>query len=323
MGRRCFHERNLTGKRHQPSPDASGPRMEPRGDGAGSGFERPIRAEVSATRRGLMGAALGAAATIAFARARGRIGSHGPGKVAFWAADRAGHRLYGIDADGLVEAFVDLPAPVAMRRPERSRPGEEAPVALVVTSATEGRRDGPRRDWRIDAAGSVLSVGPVRAPGDPRDESEGQVRTPEGWDLSSPRDPGAPRLASHRLTRFGRRGTAFHLEIRFPVGAVAESAAGLWLACARTGRTIGVSSTGRVTVDTRVPGSCGADAILGASVAEGGGAWVACGGALVRFDARGRRMPGQGGFHHLVALMRAGPGAGRGVSRRRPGARRC
>ena len=120
----------------------------------------PTRMEASATRRGLLGAALGAAATVALARARGRVGSRGPGEVAFWAADRAGHRLHGLDSAGLVRTSVDLPAPVAMRRPERSRIGEDAPVALVVTSATEGRWDRPRRDWRIGPAGNVLSVGP-------------------------------------------------------------------------------------------------------------------------------------------------------------------
>ena len=146
MGRGRFHGRNLTGKCHRPATDAWGPRMEQRGNGAASGLSPSTRTEASATRRGLLGAALGAAATVALARARGRVGSRGPGEVAFWAADRAGHRLHGLDSAGLVRASVDLPAPVAMRRPERSRIGEDAPVALVVTSATEGRRDGPRRD---------------------------------------------------------------------------------------------------------------------------------------------------------------------------------
>ncbi len=310
MGRRRFHGRNLTGKCHRPSPDASGPSVEQLGDEAGSGPAQTIRVGASATRRGLLGAALGMTTTFALARARGRIGSRGPGDIAFWAADRAGHRLHGIDADGLLRAFVDLPAPVAMRRPERCRPFEEAPVALVVTSASEGRRDGPRRDWRIGAEGKVLSVGPERPPGDPRDVSEGRVRAPDGWKLSSLREEGAPRAVAHRLTRLGRRGPAFHLAIPFPVGAIAAGSTGLWLAGARTGRALSVSWTGRVVVDVRAPGSCGADAILGASAGEGGGAWVACGGALLRFDARGRRMPGQGGFQHLVALMRAGPGAG-------------
>ena len=323
MGRRRFHGRNLTGKRHRPSPDASGPSMEPVGDGAGPspGPSRPV--ESAATRRGLLGALVGASATLVLARGRGRIGSRGPGEIAFWAADRAGHRVYGVDADGLVCVFVELPAPVAMRRPERSRPGEAAPVAVVVTSAAEGRRDGPRRDWRIGAAGKVLSVGPERAAGDPLDEFEGEVRAPEGWRLSRQADEEAPGVESHRLTRLGRRGPAFHLAIPFPVGAIADGGAGPWLACARTGRTLGVSGTGRVVVDARAAGTCGADAILGATAAEGGGAWVACGGALVRFDAHGRRMPGQGGFQHLVALMRAGPGADREVSPRRPGARPC
>ncbi|MEE2940978.1 MAG: hypothetical protein VX460_11375 [Planctomycetota bacterium] len=266
--------------------------------------------ESTTTRRGLLGVVVGASATFTLAHARGRIGSRGPGAIAFWAADRAGNRLHGVDSEGLVQASVDLPAPVAMRRPDRSWSGEGASVALVVTSATEGRRDGPRRDWRIDARGGVLSVGPERAPGHPRDELEGRIRTPQGWELSSPRHEGALRVESRRLIRLGRRGPAFHLAIPFPVGAVAEGEAGLWLACALTGRTLCVTRTGRVVVDARAPGSCGADAVLGATAAEGGGSWVACGGALVRFDARGRRMPGQGGFEHLVALMRAVPGTG-------------
>lgn len=284
--------------------------MEHRGNGEASGLSLPTRTEASATRRGLLGAALGAAATVALARARGRVGSRGPGEVAFWAADRAGHRLHGLDSAGLVRTSLDLPAPVAMRRPERSRIGEGPPVALVVTSATEGRWDGLRRDWRIGPAGNVLSVGPERDPGDARGAFEGLVQVPAGWALSSMREGKTPRAATGRLTRLGRRGPAFHLAIPFPVGAIAEGSACLWLASARDARTLGVSPTGRVVFDAHAPGSCGADAALGASAAEGGGVWVACGGALVRFDSSGRRMPGQGGFQHLVALLRAGPANG-------------
>lgn len=250
------------------------------------------------TRRAVLGALAGAAVTLGVGRARGRIGSRGPGPVAFWAADRAGHRVAGLDADGLRRVSLEVPAPVGLRAPDPRRPPERWPVALVVVSACHGTRRGPRQDWYVDAEGGVVGAGPVEWASSPLE----RMADPPGWTVLTSAASGRTRLI-----RRGRRGVAFTLGIPFPAGAVAPAPGGLWLACARTGRTLRVSDTGRVLVETRASGSCGADAVLAASAGEGGGAWVACGGALLRFDREGRRMPGQGGFEHLVALLRPAP----------------
>lgn len=258
--------------------------------------------EVPAGRRALLGAALGAALTLGVARCRGRIGARAPGEVAIWAADRAGGQVVGLDADGLVRCVADVPAPVALRQPgggrrrvRRSGGGATSfGAAIVAVSASASRRSGPRRDVVLDAGGRILWSGPTWCGSDARE----QVQAPKGWRCGGE----AERARLERIVD-GRR--VFSIQLDFPVGGLASAPAeGLWVASARSARVVRLTGTGRVVLDVEAMGEAGCDAVLAATPEEGGGVWVGAGGALLRFDRHGRRLPGQGGFWHLCALER-------------------
>ena len=94
-------------------------------------------------------------------------------ELALWAADRAGHALYGLGADGAVLLRVPVDAPVEVRE----RPGG----GCYVLSAVARRRRGPTRwlawtgeDLRpVRAPASSLSSGPGEEPeGEPRAKPE-------------------------------------------------------------------------------------------------------------------------------------------------------
>ncbi|MEM9801624.1 MAG: hypothetical protein AAGA20_14955 [Planctomycetota bacterium] len=281
-------------------------------------------------RRDALGLALGCAASLAGIGHRARpFASRRPGPVALWAADRAGHAVYGLDADALVVLRAAVTAPM--------RVVTDGDGACAVESAVESRFDGPRQWLRIDRDGraSNLTGPPVRAratslPGEVGERAPGPVsrwveeRRADGssalWSLAT-----AGRSEA-RLERWVRRPRepwrrAFLFALPWTARALAARPGGVWVVGDRAPIARFVTSTGRVVIERRFDDVDGADDACIASRASGGGVWIAACGALVRLDRRGRRMPGQGGFAHLASVTLAASTERLAVSRSGPDAR--
>lgn len=216
-------------------------------------------------------------------------------RVALWAADRAGHAVYGLASDGAVLQRFEVRAPMEVR----SAPGS----GCRVHSALEGRLDGPS-GW-FEWTGSRLrgsSVPPAEA------TTDGIVRVkPDGsgegaWVL---RGPGASSRIERWVGPEAERGPWSRRMIwplPFEARAVAPSGAAAWVAGFRTPVALLIHREGGVLREVELSGADGVEDALAIPSALGGGVWLAACGALVRLDPRGRRLPGQGGFAHLVSL---------------------
>lgn len=278
------------------------------------------------TRREFVGAAAGASLALTGLGHRAvpwRRPVTGP--IALWAADRAGHAVYGLDADGLVVLRVAIAAPLGVTALTGG--------ACTVISAPNGRFDGVREVRRVGRDGSLSA--PLPHTGSLR---TGSLRTgpllagPLSWErivgshaapIVAATQPSAERGATSvwilrnagrtgcRLERWicawGRRWSRAFL-FRFPWGAraLAGTRSGVWLVGERVPEVRFVTATGRVAISRHLDDLDGSDATVAAGRQSGGGVWIAACGALARLDRSGARLPGQGGFAHLVALSSAG-----------------
>ncbi|MEM6566808.1 MAG: hypothetical protein AAF957_00260 [Planctomycetota bacterium] len=265
---------------------------------------RPQRREIAGL---IAGAALGAEWPPLLARPRA-------GPVALWAADRAGHGVFGLDADGFVALRTTVVAPERVS----AAPGG----ACFVDARPGGRRDGPRARWLVRADGSISPVERPRSASSAtlegwedalgahelpivaatRSRPAGSRRV---WVLRSATSAGASRLErwSRGPDRTWRRAFLFVLE--FSARALAGARGDVWVVGDRVPRVLLATRRGRVVLSRTLPDLDGADALLSASRASGGGVWIAAGGAIARLDRTGRRLPGQGGFRHVVSLAPA------------------
>lgn len=275
------------------------------------------------TRREVFGAAAGAALALAGIGHRAALSRRpAAGPVALWAADRAAHAVYGLDADGLVVLRCPVVAPVDV--------SAEVGGTCMVISASDARSAGVRTCRRIAADGAhpapLSAVAPRIAPSQAWASIVGHGALPivdatqptSGggttyvWILrSAERD--ACRLERWVLPRIRQRASpeanrwvrAFLLTFPWSARALAGTRSGVWLIGARLPEVRFVTSTGRVVISRRLDDLDGSDAAIAAHPESGGGVWIAACGALARLDRTGRRMPGQGGFAHLVALASA------------------
>ncbi|QDV06256.1 hypothetical protein Poly30_17640 [Planctomycetes bacterium Poly30] len=246
-------------------------------------------APASASSRALVAWALIAACTVVLAGPVGR-GWLRPGparSVELWALDRAAHAAFAIDSDGMVVSRVSVGLEVAV-------PKVVAPARWLLD------------DW-IDSFGERYVA---HAADDPRWERA----RPGAWVLL--RSPDAPRTSAASLPvggafleRWVRRGTpaewtrAFRIPLEWSARAMASSEEGVWVAAERICALKFSTHAGRPLFERTLADADGVEALCVASTAAGGGVWIAAGGAVLRLDRTGRRLPGQGGFAHLVALF--------------------
>ncbi|MDB4561818.1 hypothetical protein N9185_00420, partial [bacterium] len=257
---------------------------------------------------------------------RGRELEH----VALWAADRAGHALYGLATDGAVLQRVEIDAPLEVR----PSPG---PGCLVL-SALDRCRAGPTR-W-LEWTGSGLQDVPEgsrpvspgeRAPFQRRPREALTIR-PEAtgngaWVLRGTSEPGSTSSGSTSSGTTSSDTIPFGLIERwervmggqdgwvqrsswplpFAARALAPIDGGVWVAGYRVAVARKVARSGAVLREVALEGSDGVEDALAIPPRLGGGVWLAACGALVRLDGRGRRQPGQGGFAHLVSLAGGNP----------------
>lgn len=276
---------------------------------------------VPVTRRVAVGLMLGLGGTVGLG-----LGSRiqaSPGTLALWVADRAGHRVFGLDDDGIVRCSFPVAAPVVLR--PRGASG-----LWAVQSAAQSRPDGPMEELIFGVEGVVLARRPWPAgglrewtqghpgpdvpqpePGEPGHlwtvQNAGHLTEPTLFDL-------APQGVVQHLCRWLRRGgtweRAFHLQLPFRTRAFAPGSGGVWVGDEERCRLWFVTRRGSLAIDKYCRDADGIDALSIASRASGGGVWAAAGGAIVRLDRRGSRMPGQGGFLHVVDLCAATLGRG-------------
>jgi len=278
------------------------------------------------TRREVFGAAAGAALALTGIGHRATLSRRpAAGPVALWAADRAGHAVYGLDADGLVVLRCPVVAPVDVIA--------EVGGTCVVVSAPEGRSAGIRTCCRVtgdetlpaplfaaaprmtpsQAWGSIVGQNALPIVGATQPTSE--AGTTSVWILRSAERDGCrlerwvlPRTRHRAPSEASRWVRAFLLTFPWSARALAGTRSGVWLVGARVPEVRFVTSTGRVVISRRLDDLDGSDAAIAAHRESGGGVWIAACGALARLDRTGRRLPGQGGFAHLVALASARAG---------------
>lgn len=289
-----------------------------------------------------------------------------PDAPLFWAADRDGERVVGLDADLFVARALALECPLDLV--------PEVDGSLWVLRADRADASAAPRLLRLSAGGEVGFDLPL--PGARRLEAGGEaggclafveagagralwhVRGDGGREILAETGPDAHFAAGgsgvlltegERLRRLG--GEARSLEPGARVVALAGADEGWWLVEAREGtrslRQIGPALEDRL-VRSLAGLDDGADAPpclaplpsdggvwlvdgdgaawrfdgTGALLARGdtppagieaclasadGGVLLATPGAIARLDARGRPLPGQGGFDFLVALARSPP----------------
>ena len=261
-------------------------------------------------RRALRGEAPERAASLGGTAEQG-----GRERVALWAADRAGHALYGLGADGAVLRRIEVDAPLEVR----ASPG---PGCLVL-SALDRHRAGPSRwlEWtgerlRDVSEGSRPQAGATESAFQRPSSEALTVRTEAGgngaWVLRGPTGPRPvdPSLLE-RWDRVARaRGGWVQRSsspLPFAARALAPIDGGVWVAGYRVAVALKVARSGAVLREVALEGADGVEDALAIPPGLGGGVWLAACGALVRLDGRGRRRPGQGGFAHLVSLAAGSP----------------
>lgn len=226
---------------------------------------------------------------------RGRGGRGAPERVALWAADRAGHAVYGLDVDGALLQRVEVHAPMEVR----AAPGS----GCFIHSALEGRRAGRSR-W-VEWTGSRLQ-GIPQLPGEPVEDGILRVRADRGgegaWLLRAA--TGSCRIERWTPGGAGRDAWAKEMgrTLPFEARALAPTGHGAWVAGYRSPLAVLIDGEGDLCREVELVGADGVEDALAVPEGMGGGVWLAACGALVRLDRRGRRWPGQGGFAHLVSL---------------------
>lgn len=98
---------------------------------------------------------------------------------------------------------------------------------------------------------------------------------------------------------------ALRIRLPFTAGAVAATERGVWVGASRGFDLRLIDHAGTQLLACSAVDADGVEALLPASERAGGGVWAAAGGAILRFDAKGRRRPGQGGFAHVIGLTGA------------------
>lgn len=204
-----------------------------------------------------------------------------PREVAVWVQDQAAHAAFGLDEDGIVVTRRDripepcaapLPVPASWDLGGLTRSLGTQVVALEVDREWWGRaRPGC---WML--LRGELSEAAAALPQ--------QGRFLERW------------VRTGRPLRWRR---AFRIALPWTSRALASHPAGVWVAADRMCVLRFVSHSGQHRMERRLLDANGVDALACAGDASGGGVWAAAGGALVRLDRHGGRMPGQGGFAHL------------------------
>ena len=266
-------------------------------------------------RRELLACALGGSLVLGHGCLDGRLGSARPGVPALFAADVAAHMVYGLDADAFICSQTRIQRPVQIRCARTVR------GAVSVLSAGESLTDGPYEAVELGATGEILAREPCAAPSAwPRRISAFEWSRDGGLiaAMAPARHPhkrwllrarkGAQVEGSNRLERWVRHSQgarwrrAFLFELPFTARDVVEHAGAAWVAGDRVCEVRMIRNDGSTALRRRIPDADGVEAIIPASRASGGGIWLAACGAIVRLDHLGRRMPGQGGFAHVVSL---------------------
>ena len=216
----------------------------------------------------------------------------GPGPACVWVWDLAAHMDFGLDRNGIV----------VERRPHTgSPPPRDAPVLP------------PELDGEVSKGRSQPLAAALDEPG------WGRAR-PGCWvllgepSIASPRVPRADAVFLERWVHTGqpqRWQRAFRLRLPWPSRALDSCAEGVWVGAARTCALRFIGHDGNLRAHSEFTDAAGIEALLAVSTAAGGGVWAAAGGALLRLSRDGRRLPGQGGFAHLVTVHAAAPHAPR------------
>ena len=229
-------------------------------------------------------------------RRGGSSGGHGAvERVALWAADRAGHAVYGLTIDGAVLQRVEVVAPMEVR----AAPGS----GCLIHSALEGRRGGSS-GW-VEWTGSRLQRIPT-LPGEPVADGILRLRRDDSgeaaWVLRG--TPGSCWIERWVREDAGRGPWSKRMgrPLPYEARAIAPTGGVAWVAGYRSPVALLIGGDGRTLREAELVGADGVEDARAIPSAMGGGVWLAACGALVRLDQRGRRRPGQGGFAQLVSL---------------------
>jgi hypothetical protein len=198
--------------------------------------------------------------------------------------DRGAGADFALDADGIVVAR-------HVHQGTTSPPvAEPLPAELQAALVAEGiapiavELDADRWD-RARPAGWLL-VGELPPPRRGETHRGGQFL--ERWVLT-----GSPE----------RWQRAFRLRLPWMARALASESSGVWVGAARSCALRFYGHDGALHVDKELQDADGIEALAIIPQDQGGGGvWAAAGGALVRLNRLGERLPGQGGFAHLVAV---------------------
>lgn len=219
---------------------------------------------------------------------RGAARALGPGPAALWVRDRGAQTDFALDADGIVvgrRPCLDESVPSVPPLPSGL---VEQLASMGIASVSAALDD---REWgRARPACWLLVAGPLALR---RGETLSAGRFLERWVHT-----GSP-------VRWQR---AFRLRLPWRARALASDEHGVWVGAARRCALRWYGHDGFLHVDEELQDADGIEAL--AVIPEGGGAgavWAAAGGALVRLDEDGQRMPGQGGFAHVVAIQYVDP----------------
>ena len=162
------------------------------------------------------------------------------------------------------------------------------------------------------------------------DRKEWKRARPAAWLLISEASENPRRTlanAGEFLERWVQTGTparwqrAFRMRLPWEARALASRESGVWVGAARRGALRFYGHDGSLFVNEELSDADGVEALAAAQSRSGGGVWAVAGGAVVRLRWDGHRLPGQGGFAHLVMVRVAGDSVdgstGNAVSRSR------
>ena len=214
----------------------------------------------------------------------------GPGPPCVWVRDLGAHMDFGLDANGIVVE-------------RRAHAGAPEPVDTLVLPP---ELDGEVSEGRCQPIAAALD-----------DPGWGRARLGCWVLLAEPPNASSqvPRAGGEFLERWVHTGQpqrwqrAFRLRLPWPSRALDSCAEGVWVGAARTSALRFIGHDGHLRAHSEFNDAVGIEALLAVPGAVGGGVWAAAGGALLRLGRDGRRLPGQGGFAHLVAVYAAAPAA--------------